>query len=153
VSSRTPHLTWNFSRFDPLPTCGLSRYFAACKYSDCGLELLFGVYVMLAQEAWRTWPRRLGALGVVTHPISDLEYFLVQGAPSTPLDIFRPSNILTAASNYCSGPYVMLAQEVLRAWPHRLGAIVVITYPVPDLEYFLVQPSPPLLTILIFCGL
>ena len=66
---------------------------------------------MLAQGAWRAWPCRLGAIGVVAHPATDLEYFLVQGAPSTPHDILRPANILTVASNNCVGVCVMLAQE------------------------------------------
>ena len=70
---------------------------------------------MLAQGAWRAWPRRLGAIDVVAHPVPDLKYFLVQGAPSTLLDILRPANILTAASNSCLVACVMFAQEVWRA--------------------------------------
>jgi hypothetical protein len=95
--------------------------------------------MMLAQEVWRAWSRRLCTIVVVAHPAPDLELFLVQGAPSIPIDILLLANILTAASNYCLGMCVMLAQEVWRAWSRRLGAIGVVTYPAPDLEFFEVR--------------
>ncbi len=85
-----PDMTWNISRHR-CPFTAPADYLDILQPANIltvASDYCLGTCVMFAEGAWRAWPRRLGAIGVVAHPVPDLKYFLVQGAPSTPLDIF-----------------------------------------------------------------
>ena len=120
VTHPVPDLEYFLYRLPLLPCCGLSRYFFACKYSDCGLDLM----------CWDMGDARARSLvGVVTPPCFNCS----RRAPTltniflrTYLDIFRPANILTVSSSSCLGTCSMHVQGARRAWPRCLDAKVVV---------------------------